>query len=887
MAASLGQSQFQQPKVHHEFNIPFISLNERVFKITPDVFQPNSFLVGARNYIFRVNSSLAVEDWVQNGPLMDSHWCGADHKNCPDLTLQHQDNHIILVASDTLPVVITCGTALQGMCTIYAHKKLASHDLMGDRKDTRNYVASFKHAIAFAVSKNASDPRKFLVANEYDHRRLSFSPPAISLRQVKVTGRPSFQTTGPGAISSSLDIVDHLKENYPVNFVHGFHDTISSTDDGYSYIISNQLTYLKTERFEARIGRICPNDLTLRSYIELIMSCSKKNIATAAHFGKIGSELRDSLSITGGDKYLFVTFSWANEGLRTKKQSILCGIPMEQLNKEFDRASSICMDFSDDKRVHPAFQNPPNHEDKCLDDLLGLKRFYPESNSSKCFHNSIVYIGGRVALKQILNLPGDRITSLAVYTQKSKTLALMGTKEGEIIKAQLNSRESENKILFRQNMTASGDANMEEIEVRAEPVLTNDFALFAVSNRVVRFAKNSCSIYRCGECIKTTDPLGCGWCNGFCASAAECPSGLSRDRCSPVINYFKPDSGPLAGGTDITIFGDNFGSMNRVSLQVEVISDRNTPFPCRIKDHRNQKIICTIPTDSAWYSFSGPIRVKVDSNVSPWLFNTEISIQGQVDSKDNFTFLEPDVYQIHPGFGPRSGGVKVTVLGENLDIGSRQEVSIVSELLQVLAKCQVTSVAKNKIECITEKYPGKNILGYFLVRIDKEHIRTQIKFTFKNDPVIRDLHTVAIKGSSENLVKISGKDLDSIHRPILNVENLKVPCHVESKQSISCSIPKLNDSWSDGKTLPVLLTNDGVQVTNQPADMSVTFRQSDSSVTFVIFMVILIIIAICGALCYVWYLKKIKSKDQPVRGPSMEMSEHSFTINSNGNSLSI
>lgn len=44
------------------------------------------------------------------------------------------------------------------------------------------------------------------------------------------------------------------------------------------------------------------------------------------------------------------------------------------------------------------------------------------------------------------------------------------------------------------------------------------------SLQVYKFPIHSCSVHKdCGDCLKSKDPLGCGWCVDSCTTKIECP----------------------------------------------------------------------------------------------------------------------------------------------------------------------------------------------------------------------------------------------------------------------------------------------------------------------------------------------------------------------------
>ena len=51
-------------------------------------------------------------------------------------------------------------------------------------------------------------------------------------------------------------------------------------------------------------------------------------------------------------------------------------------------------------------------------------------------------------------------------------------------------------------------------------------------------------------------------------------------------------------------------------------------------------------------------------------------INGTAQSLEEFKFLEPQLMGVHPSFGPIDGGTNVTIIGENLHIGSNRTIKL-------------------------------------------------------------------------------------------------------------------------------------------------------------------------------------------------------------------
>lgn len=827
-------SSFFQPTVKYISNVPYVSVNNTVFKITPDEFDKNSFLVGARNNIFRFNSSLFITDSVKNGPINDSFICNNSQRdNCA--VPKDQDNHVVILNYETNPTpkIISCGTVHQGMCMIHDYNKLNISGFIGDPKDPANYVSSRKNTLAFAVPAPKRSGTAFIIGHEYDGRSIESSPPAISERRVVADSKPGFRYISNGRYNSSIDIKPDLKNNYQVNFIFGFHE------DEFSYIISNQ-KLSKSQGYVARIGRICLNDPTLHSYTELTLTCKSSksnplnikfensminNIVTGGHIGPIGEKLAKKLDLKPESLFLYLVFVSSKDGTKiiTSQGSVVCGISLDILNEHFNDAIEDCFLGNDDRsELHPAFSQIISGSNSCTrhrfeNEFCGQSSYNPYISSKK-----------EVSLSPLIDpLANRRVTSLVTVIQKEDTIALMGTVNGRIMKSVLY---SEKDVLFDELFNSKINLQQEESfkRIRPDPILikNDSLALFAVSDRIIQFPTNSCSIYsRCSACITTKDPLGCGWCGTTCGSSSECESGKTN-YCTPVIYSFSPTSGPEEGGTEITIIGDNFGHKKSDSPPVvKLFYNSRNQIVCSVKEWKNEKIVC----ETKYANLANPSSIVVTVNDKS-RNQGDYEIRGEYKSKEKFRFVKPNIISISPLVGPRTGSSNVTIYGNYLDTGSRRRVLLIDisdRSSNIIAECNITSFTSSQITCLTSNNnlnSTKNTsTGYFVLQIDNMQISTTFKFTFKNDPVVKSIMPTNVAISSEVNIQVSGDDLDSITKPILKVANVSVQCNLVSRKLVNCSLPPINKSYGDGRQLPIVMFNEETKLTNQPSNLTISF----------------------------------------------------------------
>lgn len=135
----------------------------------------------------------------------------------------------------------------------------------------------------------------------------------------------------------------------------------------------------------------------------------------------------------------------------------------------------------------------------------------------------------------------------------------------------------------------------------------------------------------CGQCLQLNETFKCGWCQGRgeCSTKDSCPADWldSTQTCpSPKIEDFSPKSGPVEGGTLLTVQGYNLGrTIDQLKdaiavngVQCEVLDDLYIPstrIVCKTGPTKMQKIqngpvsIRTKPGDAKYeYATDTPFR---------------------------------------------------------------------------------------------------------------------------------------------------------------------------------------------------------------------------------------------------------------------------------------
>ena len=394
-----------------------------------------------------------------------------------------------------------------------------------------------------------------------------------------------------GLSYTKVDIHPKYKQTYNVRYIYGFNHS------HYSYFLTNQRSSVRDgAEYESKIIRICQKDNQFFSYMELPVQCTggsnfEHTVSSTAYFGKIGpKKYRDfGISQESEADTLFVSMGVPLMGRRDRFNSsigsAICAFSVKQINNAFKEAAKEC--FRGVDHVRP------------LETIEGNKRncipLNVDVTDDFCGTGQNPYIGTNKPLEGVLltTIVGH-VTSLAVAIQNRQTVAAIGTEDGLISKIKLDEPMASEKPLFEMNISGQ----LKDRSIRPNPAFdsTEKFLYLLSGNQLVKFPFGSCSLHTdCASCLdpERVDPLRCGWCDSYCATDEECqtPTLMSRSRCPPEVFDFTPKSGPLSGGTVVTISGDNLGTRHSSQENSDIhvtIADSE----CQVTQQQPRRVQC-------------------------------------------------------------------------------------------------------------------------------------------------------------------------------------------------------------------------------------------------------------------------------------------------------
>lgn len=279
----------------------------------------------------------------------------------------------------------------------------------------------------------------------------------------------------------------------------------------------------------------------------------------------------------------------------------------------------------------------------------------------------------------------------------------------------------------------------------------------------------------CSLCLTRDRKYQCAWCGGSCNYGATCVQPVTTTCPPPRIDWIHPLSGPVEGGTLVTIEGSNLGTSK------EEISDK-------IK-------IGGIPCTPVGYNVS--VRVVCMTGVSDGPRTAEVVIgnrAGITQAKEKFQYKVVQVRDLQPKTGPQSGGTRLYISGSNLNVGSNLQV-----FLDTLPCTVDKALASNsQISCKTSKSPtASNNISRLILKIDNATQVIPDPFSYTEDPTILRISPLKSFVSGGRNVMVIGSNLHAVQQPRIavfyedQVLNETV-CEVLSPSTMSCPSPPIN-----------------------------------------------------------------------------------------------
>ncbi|XP_036246767.1 plexin-B1 [Molothrus ater] len=312
----------------------------------------------------------------------------------------------------------------------------------------------------------------------------------------------------------------------------------------------------------------------------------------------------------------------------------------------------------------------------------------------------------------------------------------------------------------------------------------------------------------CSRCQTADSKYNCVWCGGdnpSCIFRGSCKEEI-EDLCpAPLIHSVYPLSGPVEGGTRITITGSNLGQKHQDIAETVTVAG----IPCAVDAQEyeiSSSIVCV--TGGSWTERFGHIVVEVPGG-------------GRGVSGHVFTYQNPELKSIVPTQGPKAGGTCLTLLGSKLLTGHPNEISV---LLGDLP-CQILSeMTEDQLACQTSPSNVSTELPVTIKYGEQERRLEGSLFRYTLDPNITFAEPPKSFLSGGRVLRVHGYNLDVVQKPkirvtvspserrrrgvgrwrrivpdsecpegsLCSIQQFEEPCLVNSSYLILCKTPAIN-----------------------------------------------------------------------------------------------
>ncbi|XP_022526471.2 plexin-D1 [Astyanax mexicanus] len=261
----------------------------------------------------------------------------------------------------------------------------------------------------------------------------------------------------------------------------------------------------------------------------------------------------------------------------------------------------------------------------------------------------------------------------------------------------------------------------------------------------------------------------CAWCENSCRPRDQCQP--IRMQCpDPTIHKIHPLSGPITGGTLLTVQGKNLG---RRAEDVKVsIGDTS----CLLLPERytvSTELVCE--TGQSSQTLQSKVEVRVSDN-------------GMGHSRETFSYVEPTLLDLMPREGPIAGGTRLTIRGVSLEAGSSVKVKVNNT-----QDCKIDILSADIIQCVMPPAVPEHAEDVWLCveyngRPCERHLSRS--FSYQNNPTISKIKPNKSYLSGGRTISVIGQGFHLVQTAQLEMVGIgDKDCRVLSPTLLLCPSP--------------------------------------------------------------------------------------------------
>uniref|UniRef100_A0A8C5K0T0 Sema domain-containing protein n=3 Tax=Jaculus jaculus TaxID=51337 RepID=A0A8C5K0T0_JACJA len=538
--------------------------------------------VGAVNALYQLSADLRLQQLAVTGPALDNKKCTPpiEPSQCHEALPTNNVNQLLLLD----PVgkrLVECGSLFKGICALRSLNNVSVRLFYEDGSGEKSFVASNDENVATVglVSSTHPDGKQVLFVGKgngpHDNGII------VSTRLLdRAEGREAFEAYS-----------DHttFKAGYLSTNMQQF---VTSFEDGlYVFFVFNQQDK-HPARNRTLLARMCKNDPSYYSYVEMDLQCQDPSDPQGSAFGAC---LAASVATLGAGRVLYAVFS--RDGRSSGGPGAgLCLFPLDEVHVKMEANRNTCYTATKELAATPSirdvFYKPFHGEIQCGGHVLGASESFP------CGSEHLPYpLGSRDGLTTtaLLLRRGLNLTAVTVTTENGHTIAFLGTSDGRILKVYLapdGTSVEYGSILVEINK-----------RIKQDLVLSGDgSSLYAMTqDKVFRPPVQECLSYStCAHCRDSQDPY-CGWCviEGRCTRRAECPRAeetghwlWSRDKSCVAITGAQPQNMSRRAQGEVQLTVSPLPTLTQED-ELLCLFGESLPHPARME---GDAVICNSPS---------------------------------------------------------------------------------------------------------------------------------------------------------------------------------------------------------------------------------------------------------------------------------------------------